>query len=84
MGCHSGGRVGFGVQDVLEDVTGAMDRGRIRYTGSKQAARKENRGERMEYNVARIGSEELGRKMLLLTITVSILPDLVLVSVAEC
>jgi hypothetical protein len=37
MGCHSGGRVGSGVQDVLGDRdAGGMDRGRVRYISSKK------------------------------------------------
>jgi hypothetical protein len=47
------------------------------------SAREEDRGVRMEYSVGRMGSEELGRKTRVLTITVSVLPDFVLISVAE-
>jgi hypothetical protein len=73
------------VQDVVEDGdAGAMDRGRVRYMGPGEAIREEDRGVRMEYSVGRMGSEELGRKTRVLTITVSVLPDLVLISVAEC
>jgi hypothetical protein len=37
----------------------------------------------MEYSVGRMGSEELGQKTRVLTTLASVLPDLVLVSVAE-
>jgi hypothetical protein len=72
------------VQNILGDGdAGAMDRGRVRHIGSKQAVREENRGVRMEYSVARMGSEELGQKTRILIIIVSVLPDLVLVTFAE-
>jgi hypothetical protein len=72
------------VQDVLGDGdAGGMDRGRVRHLGSRKAIREEDRGVRMEYSVGRMGSEELGRKRRVWTIMVSVLPDLVLVSVTE-
>jgi hypothetical protein len=84
MGFHSGGRAGSSVQDVLRDGDAdGMDRGRVRHLGSRIAIREEDRGVRMEYSVGRIGSEELGRKTRVLTIMVSVLPNLGLVSVTE-
>jgi hypothetical protein len=84
MSCHSGGRVGSGIENVPGDWgVGGMDHGGVCHMGSEEVDREEEGGGRMKYSWERMGSAELDGKTLALTMMVSVPSHLALVVVVQ-